>query len=90
MANLSNADIEYIQKIIIETIDNRLEVFKPQLKYNTTFTGKIVSYSNGIAKVKVNDSTYSCMCNKTVSVGNSVRVVAPNNNYKNLYVDEVI
>lgn len=87
---MSVNDYERFQNELIKCIDNRFELFRSTLKYNTTLYGKVISYANNIAKVKVNDIEYNCFCNLSVTSDNSVRVIAPNNDYSKLYVDAIL
>lgn len=83
-------DYDKFQSEIIKCIDNRLELFRATLKYNTTLFGQVISYSNNIAKVKINDIEYNCKCAIPVSEYDSVRVIAPNNDYTKLYIDGIL
>jgi len=77
------------QQAIIDAIDTRIKIFMSNLKYDKTLYGKVISYANGTAVVEIDEISYNCSCVAEVLAGAVVRVIAPNNNYKKLYVDIV-
>lgn len=84
MSKITNKEIrEEFLKAIEAMIEKRIS----SLKFNTTLEGKVISFSNNVARVLADDIEYNCECKITVGVGDSVRVIAPNNNFKKLYVD---
>lgn len=83
MANVS------FQQAIIDAIDTRIKIFASNLKFDKTLYGKVISYANSMAVIEIDEIPYNCFCGAEVVVGAVVRVIAPNNNYKKLYVDVV-
>lgn len=90
MSNTKNADSTVFNQAMSKIVEAVAESIKKYIKkapYTWEFNAKVLSYEgNGAYKVKNLDTEYKAISAYQFDIGTRVRVIVPNNQFKDIYL----